>query len=62
MNPEQLRRAFERASDGCWRCIAPARIDHPAGRIEVAQGTRLLPGGRFMGVDLAAWLEEKLGK
>jgi hypothetical protein len=62
MNPEQLRRAFERAADGSWRCIAPARIDHPAGRIEVAQGTRLFPGGRFMGVDLAAWLEENLGK
>jgi len=28
----------------------------------VAQDTRFFPGGRFMGVDLAAWLEEKLGK
>lgn len=62
MSPEQLRRAFERAPDGSWRCIAPVRIDHPAGRIEVAQDTRFIPGGRFMGVDLAAWLEEKLGK
>jgi hypothetical protein len=62
MSPEQLRRAFVRAPDGSWRCIAPIRIDHPAGRIEVAPGTRLTLGTRFMGVDLAAWLEEKLGK
>jgi hypothetical protein len=62
MSPELLRRAFQRDPDGSWRCVAPIRIEHPAGRIEVAPGTRLAPGTRFMGVDLAAWLEEKLGK
>jgi hypothetical protein len=62
MTPILLREAFVRDADGSWRCVAPTRIDHPAGRIEVTQGTRLVPGRFYMGVDLAAWLEEKLGK
>jgi hypothetical protein len=62
MSPQLLRECFKRDADGSWRCVAPARIEHPNGRIEVTPGTRLTLGTRFMGVDLAAWLEEKLGK
>jgi len=62
MTADDLRRAFRRNADGSWTCVAPIRIDHPKGRIEVTPGTRLARDTRFMGVDLAAWLEEKLGK
>jgi hypothetical protein len=42
--------------------VRPIRIEHPNGRIEVVEGTRLVRNTRFMGVDLAAWLEEMLRK
>lgn len=50
--------AFRRNPDGSWTCIAPATIEHPKGRIQVSPGTTLRRGTPFMGVDLAAWLEE----
>jgi hypothetical protein len=59
---EQLRRAFRRNADGSWTCVEAIRIDHPKGRIEVTPGTRLARNTKFMGVDLAVWLEETLGK
>jgi len=61
VNTEELRRAFRRDPDGSWTCVRAIRIEHPVGRIEVTPGTRLARHTRFMGVDLAAWLEEKLG-
>jgi hypothetical protein len=61
MNTADLRRAFRRNTDGSWTCVQAIRIDHPRGRIEVTPGTRVARQTRFMGVDLAAWLEEKLG-
>jgi hypothetical protein len=51
-------RAFTRNPDGSWTCLRPATIAHPAGRIQVAEGSRFYPGTSFMGVDLARWLEE----
>jgi hypothetical protein len=58
MTDGNILKAFRRNDDGSWTCIAPVRIDHPRGRIEVTVGTRLAPNTVFMGVDLAAWLEE----
>jgi len=57
MNPQEILKAFRRDLDGSWTCIAPVRIDHPKGRIEVTLGTRLTRNTIFMGVDLAAWLD-----
>jgi hypothetical protein len=54
-----LTNAFWRNEDGSWICIDPVTIDHPQGRIQIAPGTLLLPGEIFMGVDVAAWLEEQ---
>jgi hypothetical protein len=62
MNAEELRKAFRRNPDGSWTCVRAIRIEHPVGRIEVVEGTRLVRNTRFMGVDLAAWLEEMLQK
>lgn len=49
---------FTRDASGRWTCIKPAVFDLPTGRIEVAPGTRLVRGTKFMGVDLAQYLDE----
>lgn len=59
MNNGEILKAFRRNDDGSWTCVAPVRIDHPRGRLEVTVGTRVAPNTIFMGVDLAAWLEEQ---
>ncbi len=51
-------KAFRRNPDGSWSCIAPATLQHPTGRMEVAAGSVFMEGRDFMGVDLAAWLNE----
>ena len=62
VSPEQIRRHFRRDADGAWRCVEGVTVTHPSGRIEIAVGTRLERGQRFMGVDLAAWIEEQLAR
>ena len=52
-------KAFFRNPDGSWTCIAPATLEHPKGRIQVAQGTHFTRGTSFMGVDLVEWLEKQ---
>ncbi|HWM41572.1 MAG TPA: hypothetical protein VNP36_03955 [Burkholderiales bacterium] len=59
-NGQDLRNAFWRNEDGSWICIDPVTLDHPKGNIQVAPGTLLVPGTVFMGVDIAAWLDEQL--
>jgi hypothetical protein len=59
INGHDVTSAFCRNGDGSWTCIDPVTIDHPIGRIQLTFGTRLMPGTIFMGVDLAAWLEEQ---
>ena len=56
---QNFAKSFVRDEDGGWRCIAPATLDLPTGRIQVAVGTRFTPGTHFMGVDLARLLEER---
>jgi hypothetical protein len=51
-------RNFEREGDGAWRCVAPAELQISVGRIQVAPGTTFTLGTMFMGIDLAALLEE----
>jgi hypothetical protein len=50
-------RYFRRDSAGHWTCIAPCEIDLPAGRVQVAVGTRFTAGTRFMDVDIAELLD-----
>ena len=52
-------KAFLRDGHGAWRCIAPASIDLPSGRIQVVPGSVFVRGTRFMNVDLAVLLEEQ---
>jgi len=50
---------FVRDELGAWTCVSPAEIQLPTGHIEVAPGTRLVRGTRFMGIDLAELLEKQ---
>lgn len=49
---------FRRDASGAWRCVEPATLDLPQGRVQVAPGSTFTPGTKFMNVDLAALLEE----
>ena len=55
---ETFIRNFVRDADGCWRCISPAELQVPVGRIQVAPGTTFTKGTMFMGIDLVTLLEE----
>lgn len=50
---------FVREGEGVWMCVTAAELQLPAGRIQVAVGTRFTRGTRYMGIDLAQLLEEK---
>jgi hypothetical protein len=55
---EQLLKAFRRESNGAWVCTKGIDLQGPQGRIQVAAGQRFEPGGLFMYVDVAGWLDE----
>ena len=56
---QNFLQSFVREQDGAWICVEAATLDLPSGRIQVAVGTRLIPGARFMGVDIVRLLEER---
>lgn len=51
---------FCKNPDGSWTCKSQGTFHGPNGRIQVTAGSKFYPGTRFMGFDLAAWLEEQL--
>jgi hypothetical protein len=51
---------FCRNDDGSWTCTSAGEFNGPTGRIQVTPGSRFYRGTIFMGVDLAAWLEDEL--
>jgi hypothetical protein len=53
---------FVREQLGVWTCVEPAELNLPAGRMQVAVGTRFIRGTPFMGVDVAELLEEHYGR
>jgi len=55
---QDFYQAFTRNPDGSWTCVQPATLTHPAGRIQVTEGSRFYPGTIFMGVDIARWLDQ----
>ena len=59
MAQTDVRQAFSRNADGSWLCVTPVTIEHPQGRMQVSAGTTVKRGEVFMGIDLAAWLEEQ---
>jgi hypothetical protein len=57
---EDFWKSWRRSDTGTWTCLAASTLDHPDGRIQVTPGTSFAPGTSFMGVDLAAWLDEQM--
>ena len=55
---QDITRHFIRDGAGRWTCVEPVTIELPSGRIEVTPGTRLVRGTKFMGVDLAEFLDK----
>ena len=53
---------FRREGAGNWVCVAPASLDLPQGRVQVAPGTRVTIGTKFMNVDLARLLDEEYSR
>jgi hypothetical protein len=51
--------SFRREAAGRWTCIAAAQIHLATGHIELAPGTHLVRGTRFMGIDLAEMLDRQ---
>lgn len=56
---EKFIKHFQREGPGVWTCIAPATLELPAGRIQVAVGTCLTRGTTFMNVEIARLLDEQ---
>ena len=54
---QRFIRHFKREAKGVWICAAPAELDLPQGRVQVAPGTRFTLGTTFMNVELAAMLD-----
>jgi hypothetical protein len=59
---ETFIKQFVREGNGAWRCVEAAELQLAVGRIQVAPGTRFTKGTIFMGVDVAALLEEHHAK
>jgi hypothetical protein len=49
---------FERLPDGSWTCKSFAEITTPMGRIQVTEGTHIMPGTRFMAFELCRLLDD----
>lgn len=49
---------FSREGPGRWICRRSCTIQSPVGRIQVAAGTKIERGLKFMNFDLAAALDE----
>lgn len=52
-------KSFVRDSQGAWRCIEPATLDLPTGRVQVTPGSVFTRGTMFMNVELARILDEE---
>jgi hypothetical protein len=55
-------KCFVRETTGAWKCVAPANISLPTGRVQVTAGSVFMKGTRFMNVDLAALLDEQAAR
>ncbi len=56
---ETFIKSFVREREGVWRCVEPATLDLPGGRIQVTPGAVFTRGTRFMNVEIALLLEEE---
>ena len=54
---QEFIKAFVRDDFGAWRCVRPATIELPSGRIQVTPDSVFMKGTKFMNVDLAELLD-----
>ncbi|MFC2072842.1 hypothetical protein ACFLUU_09170 [Chloroflexota bacterium] len=52
--------AFNKASDGNWRCIQACSIEMENKVIVFSEGTTFTRGTPFMGIDVTKWLDENI--
>src|SRR5687768_9575882 len=57
-----LTEAFRHNPDGSWSCVAPVTLDHPKGRVQITAGSTFTRGTRFMGIDVAEWLDQAIAQ
>ena len=50
---------FRREGPGDWVCVEPATLELAQGRVQVAPGTRVTAGTKFMNIELARLLDEE---
>lgn len=55
----EFRECFIRDPSGAWRCVKPADLQLPTGRVQVTAGSVFTRRTPFMNVDLAALLDEQ---
>lgn len=54
---QEFIKNFQREAPGVWRCVSPATLELPQGRVQVTRGTRFTRGTSFMNVDVAEMLD-----
>jgi hypothetical protein len=50
--------AFRKNADGSWTCIKPVTLQGPNGKVGIGAGASFARGSLFMGLDVAAWLDQ----
>lgn len=58
MNEQELLRSFRKNPDGSWSCVKPVSIEGPGGSVGLGPGASFTRGAAFMGLNLAAMLDE----
>jgi hypothetical protein len=59
---QTFMKCFVRDNHGAWRCIEPATLDLPSGRIQVTPGSVFTRGTMFMNIEVAKILDEEYEK
>ncbi len=58
---QELRAKMIRDHAGTWTCIDPVALELSGGLVRLTPGTRFARGTTLAGVDMAAWLDKRLG-
>ncbi len=50
---------FTRLHSGAWKCMSPIELKGPSGNMKLSAGSIFVRGIEFVGVDVAARLDEQ---
>ena len=62
MTTQDICSAFRRNPDGSWTSIGSVSIKGPSGQVQVGTGMTFNRGVLFLGLDIAAWLDQNCGQ